>query len=226
MVAIATARCPMSNQAPVATEHVKVRLLAGPLREEDDPDLWRQLLLGRDHLGRWFDEIGVELVVHTDYRVALLRQMSDSALERRAQDKGKAMLPGVLHSRALSFLESQVLAYLHDKLHAAASMGIFDQAILRSEIHDAIINLQPDAQKNNEATLTGRVNAALNKFKEYGLIDETHLGGQVAIQPLLMLLVIVPRDELERFSGLVGDLLASGEHPQREDGDRGGDHGE
>lgn len=215
----------MGSDAPVATEHVKVRLLAGPLREEDDPDLWRQLLLGRDHLARWFDEVGVELVVHADYRIALLRQMSDRALEHRAHEKGKAVLPGVLHSRALSFLESQVLAYLHDKLHAAASMGIFDQAILRSEVHDAIINLQPDAQRNNEATLTGRVNAALNKFKDCGLIDDTQLGGQAAIQPQLMLLVIVPRDELERFSGLIGDLLASGEHPQGEDGHRGGDHG-
>jgi hypothetical protein len=198
----------------VAIEHVKVRLLAGPLREEDDPDLWKQLLLGRDHLGRWFDEIGVELVVHTDYRIALLRQMSESARERRSQDKGRAVLSALLHSRALSFLESQVLSYLHDKLNAAASMGIFDQAIVRSEIQDAIINLQPDSQRNNEATLTGRIDAALKKFKDYGLIEETQLGGQPAIQPQLMLLVMVPRDELERFSELIGELLESGQAPE------------
>jgi hypothetical protein len=120
------------------------------------------------------------------------------------------VLPALLHSRALSFLESQVLAYLHDKLNAAASMGIFDQAILRSDIQDAIINLQPDAQKNNEATVTGRIDAALKKFKDYGLIEETQLSGQPAIQPQLMLLVMVPRDELERFSGLIGELLESG----------------
>ncbi len=215
----------MASEAPVATEHVKVRLLAGPLREEDDPDLWKQLLLGRDHLGRWFDEIGVELVVHSDYRIALLRQMSESARERRSQDKGRAVLPALLHSRALSFLESQVLAYLHDKLNAAASMGIFDQAILRSEIQDAIINLQPDVQKNNEAALTGRIDAALKKFKDYGLIEETQLSGQPAIQPQLMLLVMVPRDELERFSGLIGELLESGPASE-EDGPLGDADGE
>jgi hypothetical protein len=216
----------MGSEA-LATEHVKVRLLAGPLREEDDPDLWKQLLLGRDHLGRWFDEIGVELVVHTDYRIALLRQTSEGAREQRAQEKGRAMLPALLHSRALNFLESQVLAYLHDELNAAASMGIFDQAILRSEVHDAIINLQPDAQRNNEATLAGRISAALNKFKDYGLIEETQLSGQPAIQPQLMLLVMVPRDELERFSGLIGDLLESGQPPEGdEDGSLGGVDGE
>ena len=215
----------MASEAAVATEHVKVRLLAGPLREEDDPDLWKQLLLGRDHLGRWFDEIGVELVVHSDYRIALLRQMSESARERRAQDKGRAALPALLHSRALNFLESQVLAYLHDKLNAAASMGIFDQAILRSEIQDAIINLQPDAQKNNEATLTGRIDAALKKFKDFGLIDERQLSGQPAIRPQLMLLVMVPRDELERFSGLIGELLEAGP-ASKEDGPLGDADGE
>ena len=207
----------MGNDPPVSIEHVKVRLLAGPLRDDDDPDLWRQLLLGRDYLGRWFDEIGVELVVHNDYRIALLRQTSDSARERRAQDKGKAVLPPLLQSRALNFLESQVLAYLHDKLNSAASMGIFDQSILRSEVQDAIINLQPEAQKNNEAILTGRINAALNKFKDYGLIDETLLSGQPAIQPQLMLLVMVPRDELERFSELIGDLVALGQQPEGEE---------
>jgi hypothetical protein len=118
-----------------------------------------------------------------------------------------------LQSRALNFLESQVLAYLHDKLNSAASMGIFDQSILRSEVHDAIINLQPDAQRNNEAILTQRINAALNKFRDYGLIEEAQLGGQLAIQPQLILLVMVPRDELERFSELIGALVESGQQP-------------
>lgn len=217
----------MGNEAPVATEHVKVRLLAGPLREDDDPDLWKQLLLGRDHLVKWFDEIGAELVVHTDYRIALLRQTSESTRERRAQDKGRAVLPALLHSRALSLLESQVLAYLHDKLNSAASMGIFDQAILQSDVHDAIINLQPESQRNNEATLTNRINAALNKFKDYGLIEETELSGQPAVEPQLMLLVMVPRDELERFSVLIGDLIDSGQLAEGdENSPPGGEDGE
>ena len=117
------------------------------------------------------------------------------------------MLPPVLKSRALSFFESQVLSYLHEKLNAAASMGIHDLTLLRTEIHDAIVNLQPLAQRNREAILSGRIDAALNKFRDYGLIQETQLSGQPAVQPKLILLVIISRDELERFSGLLGDLL-------------------
>jgi hypothetical protein len=199
----------MADEPLPSIEHAKIRLLAGPLSKEDDPELWAQVLIGRDHLARWFAEIGIELVVHPDYRIALLRQTSDVQRQRRAADTGKAVLPPVLKSRALGFFESQVLSYLHEKLNAAASMGIHDLTLLRSEVHDAIVNLQPLAQRNREATLTGRIDAALNKFKDYGLIEETQLSGQPAIQPKLILLVIVSRDELERFNTLLGDLLVT-----------------
>ncbi len=99
--------------------------------------------------------------------------------------------------------------------------------MLRSDVHDAIINLQPDAQRNNEAILTSRINAALNKFKDYGLIEETELSGQPAVQPQLMLLVMVPRDELERFSGLIGDLVDSRRLAEGDEhGGQGGEDGE
>lgn len=199
----------MADEPLPSVEHAKVRLLAGPLSEEEDPELWAQVLIGRDHLARWFAEIGIELVVHPDYRIALLRQTSEVQRQRRAADAGKAVLPAVLKSRALSFFESQVLSYLHEKLNAAASMGIHDLTLLRSEVHDAIVNLQPLAQRNREATLTARIDAALSKFKDYGLIEETQLSGQPAIQPKLILLVIVSRDELERFNALLGDLLVT-----------------
>lgn len=75
--------------------------------------------------------------------------------------------------------------------------------------------------------MTSRINAALNKFKDYGLIEETELSGQPAVQPQLMMLVMVPRDELERFSGLIGDLIGSGRLPEGdEDGRPGGNDGE
>src|SRR3974390_403731 len=197
----------MAIEAPPSIEHAKVRLLAGPLTEEEDPELWTQILVGRDHLARWFGDIGIELVVHADYRIALLRQTGETDRRRRAADNGKAVLPPVLKSRALSFFESQVLSYLHDKLNAAASMGIHELLLLRSEVHDAVINLQPAAQRNREAILTNRIDAALNKFKDYGLVDETQIGAQPAIQPKLVLLVIISRDELERFNTLLGDLI-------------------
>jgi hypothetical protein len=198
----------MANDVAPSIEHAKVRLLAGPLTESEDPELWAQVLIGHDHLAKWFDEIGVELVVHADYRIALLRQSSEVQRERRAADGGRAMLPSLLKSRALSFLESQVLTYLHEKLNSAASMGIHDLTLLRSEVHDTIVNLQPEVQRNKEATLSARIDAALKKFKEYGLLEETQISAQPAIQPKLILLCMVSRDELERFNGLLSDLLA------------------
>lgn len=197
----------MADEPPPTIEHAKIRLLAGPLTEEEDPELWALVLTGRDHLARWFFEIGVELVVHPDYRIALLRQMSENQRERRAADSRKAVLPPVLKSRALTFLESQVLSYLHEKLNAAASMGVHELMLLRSEVHDVVVNLQPPAQRNREATLTSRIDAALKRFEDLGLIEATQVGAQPAIQPKLILLVVVSREELEHFDTLLGDLL-------------------
>lgn len=202
----------MVSESQPSIEHAKVRLLAGPLTEAEDPALWSQVLVGRDHLARWFAEIGVELVVHPDYRIALLRQTTELERERRAADSGKALLPPVLKSRALSFLESQILSYLHEKLNAAASMGNHQLVLLRTEVHDAIVNLQPVAQRNREAILTGRIDAALKKFNDYGLIDDDQIGTQPAIRPNLVLLVLISRDELERFNTLVGDVVATHSH--------------
>ena len=100
-----------------------------------------------------------------------------------------------------------MLTYLHEKLNTAASMGIYDLTLLTSEVYDAIINLQPEAQRNKEATIVKRIDRALAKLQDYGLIEPADLGGRPAIRPDLVLLVMVSRDELARFNAMVEALL-------------------
>lgn len=201
----------MANDEALTVEHAKVRLLSGPLSEDEDPKMWAEVVAGRDHLTPWFRAIGVELVVHADYRIALLRQMTEAQRERRAADTGRAVLPPVLKSRALTFFESQVLTYLHEKLNTAASLGLYDLTLLKSELYAAIVNLQPEAQRNNEAKIVKRIHAAIRKFQDYGLVEETDLDARPAIRPNLTLLVMVSRDELARFNEMVAGLLGDEE---------------
>ena len=201
----------MANDEPLTVEHAKVRLLSGPLSEDEDPEMWAEVVAGRDHLTPWFRAIGVELVVHADYRIALLRQMTEAQRERRAADTGKAVLPPVLKSRALTFFESQVLTYLHEKLNTAASLGLYELTLLKSEMYAAIVNLQPEAQRNNEARIVKRIDTAIRKFRDYGLVEETDLDARPAIRPDLTLLVMVSRDELARFNEMVAGLLGAEE---------------
>src|SRR3546814_15847661 len=112
---------PMAKGETLTVHHAKVRLLAGPLTEEEDPQMWAEVLAGRDHLARWFADIGAELVVHADYRIALVRQTSEAQRARRAADADQAVLPPALKSRALTFFESQVLTYFHETLTTAAT---------------------------------------------------------------------------------------------------------
>jgi hypothetical protein len=197
----------MAKGESLSVHHAKVRLLAGPLTEEEDPEMWAEVLAGHDHLAKWFADIGVEFVVHADYRIALVRQMPEAQRTHRADDTGQAVLPPALKSRALTFFESQVLTYLHEKLNTAASMGIYDLILLTSEVYDAIVNLQPEAQRNDEARVIKKIDAALKKFGDCGLLEEVQIGARPAIRPSLVLLVLVSRDELARFDALVERAL-------------------
>lgn len=201
----------MADHETLTVHHAKVRLLAGPLTEEEDPAMWAEVLSGRDHLAKWFADIGVELIVHADYRIALVRQLTEAQRTRRAAETGQAVLPPALKSRALTFFESQVLTYLHEKLNTATSMGNYDLTLLTSEVHDAIVNLQPEAQRNNEARVIKRIDAALAKFRDLGLLAEVQVNARAAIRPNLMLLVLVSRDELARFDALIEQLLETRE---------------
>jgi hypothetical protein len=133
--------------------------------------------------------------------------MTDTQREHIAVSTGKAELPPILKSRALSYFDSQVLTYLHEKLNTAVSMGNHDLTLLKSEVYGAIINLQPAAQRNNEAALIKRIDTALDRFERIGLLHRTDLNGQPAIKTDLILLVMLPRDELERFNCIVESLL-------------------
>ncbi|WP_420346182.1 DUF4194 domain-containing protein [Pelagibius sp.] len=201
----------MAKADGLTISHAKIRLLSGPLAEDEDPEIWAEILASQDHLTQWFREIGAELIVHADYRIALVRQMTEAQREQRAANTGKAVLPAVLKSRALTFFDSQVLTYLHEKLNTAASMGIYDLTLLKSEVYSAIVHMQPEAQRNKEATIIKRIDAALGKFQDYGLVEETHLNARPAIRPNLVLLVMVSRDELARFSTMVEGLLGDPE---------------
>ena len=41
----------MANDEPLTVEHAKVRLLSGPLSEDEDPEMWAEVVAGRTSAG-------------------------------------------------------------------------------------------------------------------------------------------------------------------------------
>jgi hypothetical protein len=139
---------------------VKVRLLQDAIYSED-ADLWATLLRYRPHIETYFQEIGLNLVVHDEDGFAYLKQsdQEDSAgiprlFRRDKLTKGVAIIGVVLREQLLQFDEK-----VHDE-----SRLVFR----KEEIMQLIAPFFPGS--NDEILADKRIEAYINKAEEIGLL--------------------------------------------------------
>jgi len=142
---------------------VKVRLLQDAVYAEDS-DLWAAMLRYRPHIENYFLEMGLELVVHEEDGFAYLKQafQDDSAaiprlFRREKLTKGVAIIGVVLREQLLQFDEK-----VHDE----------SRLVLRKEV---ITQLAAPffPETNDEIRADKRIESALNKAEEMGLVRKT-----------------------------------------------------
>ena len=139
---------------------VKVRLLQDAIYS-DDADLWTTLLRYRPHIENYFQEIGLNLVVHEEDGFAYLKQaeQEDSAgiprlFRRDKLTKGVAIIGVVLREQLLQFDEK-----VHDE----------SRLVLRKEeIMQFVAPFFPGS--NDEILADKRIEAYINKAEEIGLL--------------------------------------------------------
>jgi Domain of unknown function (DUF4194) len=139
---------------------VKVRLLQDAVYAED-VDLWTTLLRYRPHIENYFQEIGLELVVHEEDGFAYLKQTQQDEsgtiprlFRREKLTKGVAIIGVVLREQLLQFDEK-----VHDE----------SRLILRQEdIMQLAASFFPET--NDEIRADKRIEGSLNKAEEMGLL--------------------------------------------------------
>jgi hypothetical protein len=139
---------------------VKVRLLQDAVYS-DDMELWATLNRYRQHIENYFQEIGLQLVVHEDDGFAYLKQadpeegVSIPRLYRRNRmTLGVAILGVVLRERLLRFDES-----VHDESRLMVG---------KDEIVQMVTPFYPET--NDEIRADKRVEAAIHRAEEMGLL--------------------------------------------------------
>jgi hypothetical protein len=146
---------------------VKVRLLQDAVYS-DDSELWATLLRYRSpHLENYFQEIGLELVVHEEDGFAYLKQADreDGAaiphlFRRDKLTKGVAIVGVVLRERLLQFDEK-----VHDESRLIVG---------KDEIVQMVAPFFPET--NDEIKADKRIEAAINKAEEMGLVRKMPVG--------------------------------------------------
>lgn len=140
---------------------VKVRLLQDAIYS-DDAELWATLLRYRSpHLENYFQEIGLQLVVHEEDGFAYLKQadQEDGAaiprlFRRDKLTKGVAIVGVVLRERLLQFDEK-----VHDESRLI---------VRKDEIVQMVAPFFPET--NDEIRADKRIEVAINKAEEMGLL--------------------------------------------------------
>lgn len=139
---------------------VKVRLLQDAVYLEDE-ELWAALQRHRSHIENYFQEIGLELIVHDDDGFAYLKQaqLEEQAgvprlFRRDKLTKGVAIIGVVLREQLLRFDEK-----IHDE----------SRLILRME--DLVQLAAPFFPATNDEIRTDkRIEGAIHKAEEMGLL--------------------------------------------------------
>lgn len=140
---------------------IKVRLLQDAVYS-DDTELWAMLLRYRSpHLENYFQEIGLELVVHEEDGFAYLKQaeQEDGAaiprlFRRDKLTKGVAIVGVMLRERLLQFDEK-----VHDENRLIVG---------KDEIVQLVAPFFPET--NDEIKADKRIESAINKAEEIGLL--------------------------------------------------------
>lgn len=139
---------------------VKIRLLQDAVYTEDG-DLWTTLLRYRPHIENYFQEIGLELVVHEEEGFAYLKQnqQDESAaiprlFRREKLSKGVAIIGIMLREQLLQFDEK-----VHDESRLV---------LRREDLVQLAVPFFPET--NDEIRADKRIEGALNKAEEMGLL--------------------------------------------------------
>jgi hypothetical protein len=156
---------------------VLVALMKGVVFAEDAPKNWQALLdlqaRVRDHVA----PLGLDLILDETEGYAYLRQ--------RLAGEGEAELPRLVPRRPLGFQVSLLLVLLRKKLAESDAQGDSTRIILgREHIADLVRVFMPESA--NEARLTDRLDANLNKIVEMGFLRRLRgKEGEFEIQRIL-----------------------------------------
>lgn len=139
---------------------VKIRLLQDAVYSEN-ADLWATLLRYQTHIENYFQEIGLQLVIHEEDGFAYLKQadQEDGApiprlFRRDKLSKGVAIVGVVLRERLLQFDEK-----IHDESRLIVTKG---------EIIQLATPFFPET--NDEIRADKKIETAISKAEEMGLL--------------------------------------------------------
>ena len=156
----------------ITHRHVIVRLLNGPIYQED-LDLWSRLGAEWEKIKGHFLEMGMDVARDDTAGYAYVRQREeDSAEDENWEDEASAPLPRVLRRTRLSYHQTIFMVLLREELMRFEQNQEEGDHLYRSSL-DLIELMSPYyPELHDEKKVHRQISGLINKFEEWGIIKK------------------------------------------------------
>ena len=157
----------------ITHRHVIVRLLNGPIYQED-LDLWGRLGAEWDRIRNHFSEIGMEVARDDSAGYAFVRQTEEVAESEVESwdDDAEAPLPRVLRRTRLSYHQTIFMVLLREELMRFEQDQEEGDHLYRSamDLRDTMTPYYPEL--HDEKKIHRQISALVVKFEEWGILKK------------------------------------------------------
>ena len=157
----------------ITHRHVIVRLLNGPIYQED-LDLWGRLGAEWDRIRNHFSEIGMEVARDDSAGYAFVRQTEEVAESEVESwdDDAEAPLPRVLRRTRLSYHQTIFMVLLREELRRFEQDQEEGDHLYRSamDLRDTMTPYYPEL--HDEKKIHRQISALVVKFEEWGILKK------------------------------------------------------
>ncbi len=169
-----------AGELALDTRRTLVKLLVGPVLDgRRDPQSWAVLEREEAKICSRMNDLFLRLVIDRDQQVAFVAEI----------DEDELVFPKLIRKKPMTNIETYLFFFLTTELHAAESRE--ERAVIsREDIEERLLDL--GAKTNDEAGFMSRINAAVRKAEEFGVLRLlSKESGSYEISPVLKLLMTV-----------------------------------
>jgi len=157
----------------ITHRHVIVRLLNGPIYQED-MDLWGRLGAEWDKIKSHFFEMGMEVARDDSAGYAYIRQCEEEPTEGEEgwEDEAVAPLPRVLRRTRLSYHQTIFMVLLREELMRFEQDQEEGDHLYRSalDLREIMVPYYPEL--HDEKKIHRQISSLVSKFEEWGILKK------------------------------------------------------
>ena len=156
----------------ITYRHVIVRLLNGPIYQED-LDLWGRLGAEWDRIKNHFFDMGLEVARDDAAGYAFVRQADETEEDQEEwEDSNEAPLPRVLRRTRLSYHQTIFMVLLREELMRFEQEQEEGDHLYRSSQDLREIMLPYYPEMHDEKKIHRQISSMITKFEEWGILKK------------------------------------------------------